>query len=1409
MLFNIQTLNKTLLLILFVTGYFPSLQAREDESVRINNLLDRIERENRIVEEITAKNLTNLPVGLQKTISNNTITIAIDSARITPAGMLIDAYTRVLLPGTEKYIQFTLRNALITPSGLSQAGPTRLELATNCQININDKVTMVLLPDGSNYVDWDCYGFRSVSLSGVFEFSPEVFVPDDPGNPGVTAQFAINTSDLNNILVETSITPFRIKGLSDMAFCVDRAVIDMSDYVNCDGFAYPSGYPVVFNDMPELWRGFFLKNLTIKLPSELGSSGKRTEISAANLLIDDFGLSGYFAAENVLRVGQGNASGWPFSIEAFELGIVQNRITSGKMKGILGVPFLGNEPLDYYAAITSGRDGPDYSFNVIINEEKEFPVPFGGTVRLGSGCIFSISSLNGRFMPSAYLNGSLFLSAEPAKLDGLRFEKLELLAESPYIKGGVFDVGSGINCSLAGFALSFDSISLGFRNGRALMTMNTRVALMNKEDKGIGASTRFMLNASVRRDPSNEEHTWSFDGLVLEDLDISGNVSLFSLTGQISIFNDHPVYGDAFIGKVKFSAGELISNPAVADVTFGNKEDFRYWYAKLNIPTDIPLGIVTLTYISGGAFNNMTRTDLLDPESDYMPKKDAGMGFLAGTGFYVKTKKIFNADALFEIAINRTGGLKYVMFTGEGRFFNPDEEENTLVKTSASVLMAYDNTNRCFHANLNVYMNIANAIRGVGPGDMLGEAVIHVDPQDWYVYIGRPSLPLGVEVLGLLRAQTYFMAGTKIEQMPLPPSEVAALMTNINTDFMQGERGIATGRGIAFGVMFKASAGIGQNGGFVYAYFSAGAGADIMLQDYGEAYCEGRSGPIGINGWYASGQGYAFLTGKLGIRVKKHEFDIMNVAAALLVQAKMPNPAWFRGAIAARYSVLGGLVKGKVNVTVVLGEECVLVTNGNELGDLQLIGDISPSMDDQNVDVFAAPQVSFNTTIDKEFGMMNILDEYAVYRVRMDEFKLLTANSEALPGTIQWNPSHDMATLKLNDILPGLQQLTASIKVHIEKKTGTGWVALSGDPETKASKFNTGAEPNSIPESNVAYSYPLRNQYNFYRSEYPTGYITLNSGQPRLFEERKDGVPWQVLAKLSTNGRSFVTPVTYNEAQKTVYFNIPHELVNSTEYDLSIIRRPATAAQDANLKRSSVEISMPGTGDSLTLAKTEITEIVVAEADIEIHSLAFRTSKYSTFNEKIKTISNWRDQMNYDENGTYMKRLYVRATLNETFDKYETEGSGPVVKPLVAVEARRGNGWIDSHVYPLIYELYGTGNLTLDRDPEILGLFPARGMYVSNSGSQTYLLNQNISNTSGDVFIMYNIPPYVFIDFLDLQRKAAQKYINTKIPVTVQAQRLLAGTLYNLYSGSYPFTLSYRLPGTNIITSSANYDIKY
>ncbi len=1420
--FSLKIVNRIAFCLLFIvcSVFYTCGQQSENEEQRITALLEKINTENRVIEELIENNLTNLPVGIKKTVSGTTFIIAVDSARITPQGMIIDAYTQIKFPGTNKLISFALRGAVITPSGLSQMGPTRLEIINDFHVPFNNQVTLVLPANGRNYIDWDCYGFRSANLSGVFEFSSDFFIPDDLNkSDNVTAGFEINTTDLNNILVSTTITPFRIKGLGDMSFTVREATIDMSDFVNCEGFVLPEDYQNIFDDSPQLWRGFFLKDLSVMLPSELNSSGERKEISATNLLIDDFGISGHFAATNVFSIDRGSASGWPFSLSLIEISLIQNKLVEGELRGFMGVPFLGSEPFGYSAQVLSTSNGLEYNFSVSVASEKEYPIPFGGTVKLDKGCTLKLKTGNGKFIPSAILNGTMSLKGESANIEGLRFERLHLIADSPYIIGGKFDSYGGTGFSLAGFGISIDSISLAFKSGKAALGLNVKMALMNKNDKGVSASTHFFMNASVRTEPdlSNpgiDRQKWNYDGILLQGIRVKGSVSLFSVFGSVYMFNDHPVYGDGLKGTVGLTVGKIIKDTASVEIFFGNKTDFKYWFADINIPTELPIGTVTLSSIGGGAYSNMEKVNLYAVNSEYVPKKDAGLGLMAHVGLYVKTEQIFNADASFEIAINKSGGVKFIRFTGEGRFFSgKDKETKNLTKVTASISMIYDNVNDSFHANLNVSMNVANAIRGTGPGDLLGEAVIHSDPVDWYIYIGRPSCPIGVEILGLLKTQSYFMAGTKIENMPLPPSEVSSIISNIDVDFMKSERGVATGRGIAFGILFKASAGIGKDKGFVYAYLNAGAGADIMLQNYGEARCEGRSGPIGINGWYASGQGYAFLTGKIGVRVKKSEFDIMSVAAALLVQAKMPNPSWFRGSIAARYSILGGLVKGKVNVTVVLGEECVLITNGDELGELKLIGDINPADGNNEVDVFAAPQVSFNTIIDKEFGMVNLFDQYAVYRARLDEFKVSTDN-QTLNGTIQWNTAHDMATLKLQDILPGKKQVTATVKVHIEKKSGSGWQSLTGDPETSSVRFNTSDEPKSIPANNVAYSYPLKNQYNFYKTEYPKGYIKLFYGQPNLFSPVSGGTSWSYLARFKNMNQTVEVPVTYNSSEAMIYYDIPKSMISSSVYEITIVKKPvSTGAADRNLQRSDILISTVNADDSLRIANTELTGNEISGAATALHSFSFRTSLYSTFNEKLRSITKWQDQTSVDDKSrkkTYMSLLYIRARMNETFDKYETEGSGSEIGPLVFVEAGRGNSWIDNHIYPMLYDLYGTAGLKLDRNTNILGVFPSRAMYISNINSDGYLLTgTNHDAMHGDVYIKYYIPIYVHDDYYELRSKAASMYLNKHQTPAPQAQRLLGGNLKNLSEGNYPFKVSYRLPGINIITSTENFVFRY
>ena len=100
----------------------------------------------------------------------------------------------------------------------------------------------------------------------------------------------------------------------------------------------------------------------------------------------------------------------------------------------------------------------------------------------------------------------------------------------------------------------------------------------------------------------------------------------------------------------------------------------------------------------------------------------------------------------------------------------------------------------------------------------------------------------------------------------------------------------------------------------MYANFNAGLGFDVMLKDYAQAQCRGRSGTIGMGGWYAMGQTYAYLQGELGVKVKlwliRIRVPVIKGGAAALLQAGLPDPTFFKGYLGVNLNVLG-LIKGK------------------------------------------------------------------------------------------------------------------------------------------------------------------------------------------------------------------------------------------------------------------------------------------------------------------------------------------------------------------------------------------------------------------------------------------------------------------------------------------------------------------
>jgi hypothetical protein len=363
-----------------------------------------------------------------------------------------------------------------------------------------------------------------------------------------------------------------------------------------------------------------------------------------------------------------------------------------------------------------------------------------------------------------------------------------------------------------------------------------------------------------------------------------------------------------------------------------------------------------------------------------------------------------------------------------------------------------------------------------------------------------------------------------------------------------------------------------------------------MIKKYSSEYhCVGSTDPIGINGWFANGQAYAYVQGKIGIKVRlrfyKGNFDILSIGAAAVLQAKGPNPFWMRGIVGGYYRILGGLVKGTCKFEVTIGKECQIVGNSNPLEGVDIIAQLSPTKGTANVDVFNAPQVAFNIPIGEVFEITDIENRQRSFRGKLVEFTVKDG-SDPILGTLRWNDDNDVLAFDSRDVFPPQKELKAFVKITFEELVNGRWVTVVFEgkevEETGETVFTTGDAPDHIPAENVAISYPLVGQYNFYPKEYNQGFIQLKKGQPYLFTPGPEWIQTLHLTNVAA-GTYAETSVSYDAGKVRVNFAIPaNGIQNNKMYSLAILNLPKSAGVvDQNV--TNVETELKGAGDDATL----------------------------------------------------------------------------------------------------------------------------------------------------------------------------------------------------------------------------------
>ncbi|WP_439182734.1 hypothetical protein [Carboxylicivirga taeanensis] len=1363
-----------------------------------------------------------------------------------------------------------------------------LELIAPVRRNVGSQ--FAILFNSGTKANFGCEGVESFYAKlNLFLTSEKIQAVDQTGKPtGKMVNTTIETAfhNFDDYTISFGFNQLiSIKGVKDIIFSLKGATLDQSDIETPVGIEFPEDYFTSSNENEkQIWKGLSFKEAALALPpifkrnavidtlsanQKGGSVAERIMIGVHGFIIDENGLSGKALAKNIINSATLPKDKWAISITDFSLSLLKNAISGIGFGGDMNLPPLGKSSLlPYMAHYNESEDA--YEFQVNIHGEYDFPV-LRSTLTLNESSSLEVLIKDADFYPTLNASGMLSIDAPINKNDSTKkfslpdiaFQNMLISREDPYFGIGAIGVSGNVRSpKVAGFELTIEDIK-PFTNN-----LGTGLSF----DAGVKLSSLFGGEAQLQL--YGDYSKWRFKSVALDKVNVDFKSGAYSVNGGVAFKNGDEVYGSGFRGDIKFTLIDKFDFDAIA--VFGKKDDYRYFLTDVFYETSPYSGLKIPPALSfygfgGGLYKRMQQTSDKSSDSEfgeslsgihYVPDKNVGMGFMTATKFgLLGASSAFNAKVGFEMQFNQHGGLNFIQLRGDASFMNNPakwgkladnindqvkkvEQSGGKVKLSAksdlgvpenlnsgfltaSLNIKYDIANSIFSADLSTYLN-AGFIRGVGQNNRMGWASAYFSPDKWYTYIGTPSDRLGIEILGLARSDGYFMVGDDIPELPPPPTQVLQNFSKSKQEQLKrsGDEHLATGSGLAFGsslgVNFKATLPP------FYAKLGVGLGAEFLLKNYGaSAYCAGSSSTLGINGWYARAQAWAWVEADIGMEakifMKRRKFSILNMSASALLAGAGPNPFYFTGAVGGRFSVLGGLVSGQCNFDFEIGEECKIM-GGSPFGQ-EVIAQLTPPEGEKGVNVFAAPQAIFNIPIDLEMEVDEDDGKMAWYKVTLEEFSIqYTDNNQKVEGYTQLSDDGKVYLLDPAEPFESNKEMRVVAKVGFKRKLNGNWIYVKGSDgkpvyEVKEALFTSGERPKQILPEHVVHSYPINRQYNYYPQEHTGGYVMTSENYTYLFTTDKPEGYKQVLRVTDTNQQTQETDFSFTtfSAGSAVRFELNYQLAgninlsNDEVYQLAIVNTPErTTSMTENITSQSTGFQ---DNDSISVTTQSAEGTLEMLEEKAVYGIRFRTSQHNTFKAKMEAIeiTNGLTWQEYPSVNKLISNIYDQSVKAEVFDGYESNWLNKEESLIKMSLVYSDNKWYTNKLAPLMYEnkdLLSITNQTGIKPPDKPGVL----QFVLTSDGN--ILSDDMSNV-GTESIIYKggslqlcAPYYVDQDFMLLQNLIANRISSGTGSKDIE-KFLASDHIPALEKGKYTLNISYTLPGKDIITSTVQRSIEY
>jgi len=1391
---------------------------------------------------------SNLPIGTDRTLANIGYTIVVTKLELLPIGAKMDLTVGVTVPynGEVNRLYFSATDVLWSEQGGFAEETVRLALAEDYRIPLGKNMEMVLkkvVNDRGTFAEIDCRGLQLLSLDASLIFDNSLIIPADCQNlpcQKLSADFSIVIESWSDLIVDINLPAFQIPTLEGWIFQAERVVFDFSENRKSTIAQLPKDYlQTYFSGDENLWKGVFIESLKVTLPESFEGK-ERFSFQAQSLVIDERGITGLLSATNVIPEGLAHVGGWGLSVDTLGLEFFTNRLKSGCFGGSLQLPITDSN-LNYFGHIFENNR---YVMQVDLNENLQFDCWKTASVKLSSESFIKMELVEKRFLAQAVLHGEMGFetfsesgnASNLVKIPSIAFENLTVQNRKPYLTVNKLSYDGTIG--IVGFPAQFDQISLQTHDESLQLKCVVNVGLTSATDGGFRGKTGFSIRS--RLEETDTRQRWVYDGLSFDEISVNIDEHAFSLKGGLAIFENDQTYGQGFGGHVELK----IKHPNIlikSSALFGKTDEFRYWFADALVNfgnSGIPIFAgLNLNGFGGGAYQRMKPVFGQRASSSvgrsssgilYVPDATTKFGIQAGvTVSAQQNPKVFNGQTSLEMSFNTSGGLNFIQLRGSaniaqelsseyfektkkivGKLGEMTEEIQEEMRKEAAkdaaitarLELTYDFNNNIFRGLFDTEISMP-MLRGSG------KAELYLSDEKWFFHVGHPErrfrVDFGVGSISL-GAGVYLMAGYDIPAMPKPPTAIANLINRKDFSTLEQSRSrdissINSGRGFAFGTDFSMNTGELKFLIF-FAQLQAQLGFDFMLKDYGDFSCINRTTPIGINGWYGSGQAYAYLAGRLGLEVpvfgKRRRFTILDVKTGALLQAQLPNPVWLSGNLAANYNLLNGLIKGKCNFKFELGEKCEL-PKISALEGLDVISELSPNANEIDVNVFSMPQVAFNLPI-KEFHA----SPNEVYKIELESFTLKHGNAVLL-GDLEWNDDLTSLILSPHEVLPEQAYLEMSVTIRFLERENGVWKPVLNDKnqpqkETKSQTFKTGDRPTTLPISEVLYSYPVIAQQNFYMEESSEAYIQVRRNFDFLF----DTETYDYFAHFETpNGTVSLAEMNYNLSNNRIEWAMP-SLNAETEYVLKIIGEPRQTSDNfSNVSEGYTSRTLGDSENSTEIRETKISETQVQSQAVEIFSYSFKTSAFPTFASAINsiTLENAQLQSLLASRGEQFVSIpdanYLFANVNRRlfFDDADLFGTTYTLGvPLIQVEAvlDAQNTYFSNHVNPLIYQSYDfRGLVKLPRNT---------GQSIVPTWAVTPL---KLSANSRMFTWAYDLPLAYKNDLREVQIQLADQHARGQN--IAEFRSILTQNLPVPTFGTYRISLQYRLPCGKLGTASS------